>query len=63
MLTRRGNAGSLDSSTEKDRLSREADEALSIGDNAGCIDAINRLYELFDDTSIISRRGRRGSLR
>lgn len=63
MLTDRGNTGSSDLSTEKDRLSREADEALSKGDDARCIDAINRLYDLLDDTWTIRRRGHSGSSR
>ncbi|MGI4798386.1 MAG: hypothetical protein ACRYG8_30960 [Janthinobacterium lividum] len=63
MLTGRGNAENFALSIEKDRLSREADEAFAVGDSASCIDAINQLYELLDETLTTPRHGGRGPLR
>ena len=49
--------------SEKNRLIREADEALSANDLASSVDAIERLYQLFDDTLVSPRRGGRPALR
>ena len=35
--------------SKKDLLIREAEEAFSRDDKASCADAINRLYEMFDE--------------
>lgn len=45
------------------RLSREADEALSEGEDARCIEVIGRLYDLLDNTWTTRRPGHNGSSR
>ena len=49
--------------SEKDLLIREADEAFHAGDKTSCVDMINRIYGLLDETFVSPCRGRRSSLR
>ena len=49
--------------SEKDLLIREADEAFHADDKTSCLNMINRLYALHDDSLAGPRRGRRPSLR
>ena len=44
---------------QKDFLIREADEAFNAEDKASCVNAIDQLYDLLDDTWGSLRRGRR----
>ena len=53
----------FDLGSEKDRLIREADEAFHADDKTSCVNMIDRLYGLFDETFVSPRRGRRPSLR
>lgn len=46
----------FDASSEKDLLIREADEAFHANDRAGCVETINRLYNLLDETLAGPRR-------
>ena len=50
MPFRFNNTGAFNLGSEKDLLVREADEAFHANDKASCVDVIDRLYDLLDDT-------------
>lgn len=59
MLSRLKDPSDFNLCSEKDVLIREADEAFHAGDKTSCVKMIDRLYDLFDETLVSPRRGRR----
>ena len=51
------NTGAFNSGSEKDFLVQEADKAFHANDKASCVDVIDRLYDLLDDTLVSLRQG------
>ena len=49
-------ASGYNTHNKKDLLIREAEEAFSAADKASCIDAINKLYDMLDETLGSHRR-------
>ncbi len=53
------NMSAFNLGSEKDLLVREADEAFHANDKASCVDVIDRLYDLLDDTLVGFRQDSR----
>lgn len=63
MLFRLKDPSDFNLCSEKDLLIREADEAFYADDKTSCVNMIDRLYDLLDETFVNSRRSQRQSLR
>lgn len=67
MLFWRDDDSGVHLASERDLLIREADEAFDANDKASCVDTIDRLYVLLDETLVSPRQaqpsmmGRRNS--